>query len=68
MGRDVVHVWTETNEQTSYHGRIEKLKKSKTVYVVAYWEEGETYDEAVDYDVSMYEIAADLVCDDLTIF
>ena len=68
VGRDVVHVWTETNEQTSYHGRIEKLKKSKTVYVVAYWEEGETYEEAVDYDVSMYEIAADLVCDDLTIF
>ena len=67
-GRDVVHVWTETHEQTRYHGRIEKLKKSKTVYVVGYWGAGETYDDAIDYDISMYELAADLVCDDLTIF
>ena len=57
-------------EKTTYSGRIEKLKKRKgnvIPYVVSYWDSGETYDDAVDYTISMYELGADLICEDLTL-
>ena len=35
---------------------------------MGYWSEEETYqDNAVDYDISKYALAADLVCEDLTV-
>lgn len=51
-----------------YSGRIEKMKlkgRSKNMYVVAYWNNGETYEDAVDYDMSKFELAADFVSEDL---
>ena len=36
-------------------------------YVVSYWDNGETYDDAVDYTISMYELGADLICEDLVL-
>ena len=35
---------------------------------MGYWSEKETYqDDAVDYDISKYALAADLLCGDLTV-
>lgn len=51
-----------------YSGRIEKLKRRKTnVNVVAYWSQQETHEDAVDYEMSKLELAADLVCEDLVL-
>ena len=44
------------------------LKKGGGTYRVGYWSEGENYEEnAEDYDVSVYSLAADLLCGDLTL-
>ena len=49
-----------------YSGRIEKLKKKNSnKYVVAYWSKEESPDDAVDYDVSKFELAVDLICEGL---
>lgn len=42
-------------------------KKKKGTYVIAYWGENESYDDAVDFEVSVYELAADFICQDLTL-
>ena len=72
VGRNICHTWydADTKERTTYSGRIEKLKKRKgnvIPYVVSYWDSGETYDDAVDYTISMYELGADLICEDLAL-
>ena len=62
-------VWynRELRQKTMYNGKIEKRKKEAGgTYVVGYWSQDETYDDAVDYDVSFFEMAADFICDDLT--
>lgn len=35
-------------------------------YVVGYWGEEETYDNAVDFDMSVFALGADLILQDLT--
>ena len=48
--------------------KLKNLKKAGGTYVEGYWSEEETYqDDAVDYDISKYALAADLVCEDLTV-
>jgi hypothetical protein len=47
------------------NGRIERKKKNSSTYVVAYWEEEGTYEDAVDYIMSKYQLAADVVSGDL---
>ena len=63
-GRNVVHVWNDECTLRTYNGRMTKLKANKK-YKIAYWGANETYDDAVDYDVSMYELAVDLLLGDL---
>ena len=41
-----------------------KAKGSKCV--VAYWSQTEMYSDATDYDMSVFELAADLISDDFT--
>ena len=49
-----------------YSGHIEKLKrKNSNKYVIAYWSEDESQDDAVDYDVSKFELGVDLIYEDL---
>ena len=70
VGRDICHVWIdrESREKTMYNGRMEKMKKKAGgTYVVAYWSQDETYDDAIDYDVSKFELAADFICDELVL-
>eukprot|EP00112_Aurelia_sp_Birch-Aquarium-sp1_P010536 Seg2246.3 transcript_id=Seg2246.3/GoldUCD/mRNA.D3Y31 product="hypothetical protein" protein_id=Seg2246.3/GoldUCD/D3Y31 len=68
VGRDIHHIWEDEKVQKKYRGRIEKVKKN-FVCTVSYWDEEqqETYENAVDYHISLYQLAADLVIDDLFI-
>ena len=53
VGRSLCHVWydEEGQDKVVYSGRFEKLKRSKT-YVVAYWKQNETYDDAEDFELT----------------
>ena len=59
----------DAQPKTVYNCKVEKLlKKAGGTYVVGYWSEEETYqDDAVDYDISKYALAADLVCEGFTV-
>ena len=50
-----------------FDGKVEKFKKNKLAYNISYWSNGETYDDAVEYQLSKFALAADLLLDDLTI-
>ena len=36
-------------------------------YIVAYWSQGEAFADAVDYNMTMHELAADLIDNDLDV-
>lgn len=58
--------WYKDGLAVAYNGKIEKLKSKGSKYVIAYWKGTETYeDDAVDYDMSVFSMAADLIEDDL---
>ena len=61
IGHNICHVWLDGGV---FQLTIEKMKGSK--YVVAYWKENKTYDDATDFDMSFFELAADLL-DELVI-
>ena len=68
IGRRICHVWYDatTHNKIVYSGHIEKLKrKNSNKYVIAYWSEDESQDDAVDYDVSKFELGVDLIYEDL---
>ena len=68
VGRNICHVWYDSasQEKSIFSGRIVKLKKKKNnMYVVGYWSQDETFEDAVDYEMSKFELAADLICEDL---
>ena len=70
VGRQVCHIWYEsdTESRVFYNGIIEKLKrKGGGTYVAGYLNgnDGSTYDDAEDYDVSKFALAADFICKDL---
>ena len=71
VGHKFCHIWYDSDSQdkTLYLGKFEKLlKKGGGTYRVGYWSEGEEYeDSAEDYDLSMYALAADAICGDLTL-
>ena len=66
-GKDLCHVWLEDGKQVVYSGKIEKLKKDGKTYVVGYWGLEESVEDATDYNMSMYELGADLIAEDLVI-
>ena len=63
--RTVCHVWSQDGANVMYNGK--KLKPKTGKYTVAYWAPDSSYDDATDYGMSMYELAADLIHDDLLI-
>ena len=67
IGRDICHIWydRDTQENTVYHGRVEKLCGLK--YEVGYWLPQDTYDDAEDHEMSKYSLAADLIQGDLVV-
>ena len=63
VGRSLCHVWYDEDghDKVVYSGKFEKLKRN-TTYVVAYWKQNETYDDAEDFELTKYELGADIVC------
>ena len=58
---------TQTENNVQYNGKLRNGKRKQVEHnVVGYWSQDETYDDAVHYDVSIFEMAADFICDDLT--
>ena len=68
VGRSLCHVWYDEDghDKVVYSGKFEKLKRN-TTYVVAYWKQNETYDDAEDFQLTKYELGADIVCGDLVL-
>ena len=68
VGRDFFHLWVDGQTLKTFRGRVEKIRKNM-VCRIAYWDpEEETYDDALDYNVSVYELEADLINGDLALF
>ena len=61
IGYTICHAWFNDGQSV---GKIEKIKMKTKQCVVAYWSQNE---DAVDFNMSIYELAADLILDDLTI-
>ena len=64
VGLRMCHVWLEDAEKVVYNGLIRKLYANNK-YKVSYWKAEEDFDDATDYHLSMYELASDLLCEDL---
>ena len=69
IGYNICHAcaWFGDGQSVLYNEKIEKIKMKTKQYVVAYWPQNETYEDAEDFIMSIYELAADLILDDLTI-
>ena len=65
VGKKILHVWYEEGKLITYNGKL-KLKRPHT-YKVSYWELNQPEDDAADqaYNISMFELAADLLYKDL---
>ena len=46
--------------EKSKNWKKEKTKKASGTYVIGYWNEDETYDDAIDYDICKYALVWDL--------
>ena len=67
IGYNICHAWFDDGQSVLYNGKIKKIKMKTKQYVVAYWPQNETYEDAEDFIMSIYELAADLILDDLII-
>ena len=69
VGRKIVHVWYEDGGLMTYNGKLKKLRalKAGKKYKTAYWAPSEDYDDATDYEMSVFELAADFIQGDLII-
>lgn len=69
IGHDLCHTWYEDGVHVPYYGKIVKMKGSgkNKKYVISYWSEGETLNDAVDYDLSVFAVAMDYILGDLTL-
>ena len=67
IGRNICHAWMDEGAKVIYNGRIEKFRQKTGIYRVGYWSQRETYADAVDYNMSMHELAADAIFDELVL-
>lgn len=65
VGQKACHIWSEEGKLVIYNAKLEKLRMAKMVYKVAYWSQSEEYDNAIDYDMSAYSLAVDVLHGDL---
>ena len=65
VGKLICHSRYEDGNYVVYNGKLEKLKAQGKKYVVRYWTQEESYDDATDYDMSMFELCTDFIADDL---
>ncbi|KAG1655884.1 Protein bric-a-brac 2 [Nymphon striatum] len=77
VGRNICHVWYDIDGGGTipWNGKIEKMKKGRkrkgaavpdkpVDYVIAYWRSDDSYDNAEDYHVSKFQLAADFIAED----
>ena len=71
IGRNLCHTWYDRDKdsQTTWNSRIQKLKTIRRVphFRIAYWEDDETFEDAADYDISKWSLAADFVSKDVVL-
>ena len=71
MGRRICHIWfdEDTKSNTVYDGQVTKyFKKSGGTYRIGYWLDGQSFeDDATDFELSKYQLVADLLLKDLTL-
>lgn len=68
VGRRVSHVWAEEGgERVIYNGRITEFKtvRRKDKYLITYWLPEEDEEDGVEYDMTVFELGADLIAGDL---
>ena len=67
IGKNIIHSWydEETPGKKAYYGRFEKQLRKGLIYRVGYWATMEEYDNAEDYELSKYALAADLITGEL---
>ena len=63
----IIHSWydEETQGKKAYYGRFEKQLRKGLIYRVRYWATTEEYDNAEDYELLKYALAADLITGEL---
>ena len=51
----------------TYNAKLKKLRALKTgkKYKIVYWAPTEDYDDATEYEMSVFELAADFIHEDL---
>lgn len=67
VGRDICHTWCEDGGDKLYSGSIVGFKKRKEIYIVAYWGEDETFEDATEYDMKKIELVIDYVLGDMVV-
>ena len=67
VGRKILHVWYEDGGLMTYNAKLKKLRALKTgkKYKIVYWAPTEDYDDATEYEMSVFELAADFIHEDL---
>jgi hypothetical protein len=69
VGRKFLHIWYEKGEHVQYCGEVLQYTKGRTVkgkkgpnkYLLAFWKQIESPDEALDYSMPASALAADLI-------
>ena len=61
VGRKACHVWYEGGKLVVYNAKVEKIKTIRKTkkYRIAYWSQAEEYDDATDFDIPLFSLAAD---------
>lgn len=63
-GKRILHYRFEDGQKKLYNGLVKKLYATAK-YKTSYWNDAETFDDAVDFSVSKYEMAVDFLMGDL---
>ena len=61
VGRRACHVWYEDGKLVVYNAKVEKIKTIRKTkkYRIAYWSQAEEYDDATDFYIPLFSLAAD---------
>ena len=69
VGQTLTHVWSvgDQGEESLYNGKVLKWKKRENKLKISYWATSESFEESVDYDIPIKQLAADMLLGDLHI-
>ena len=61
---NITHSWMDDSSKILYLGTVKKFNKSKFVYTISYWLEGDI-DNAEEYDLHLRQLIVDIIDNDL---